>query len=364
MAINNWRYVVTWGYRNPDGTIIEERQRVPSQTVVANDGLPHFHTQSAEFSPAETYRLRADGYYNQGDNALGDAFWTMADEMWKYSSYANSTIKWYEALLNYLRWNEAWLQDAAWKLYNELAWWIQNDYDYVDRMFWPNGELTREVNTYYDDLWNYLATDAGRQAATIAAQWLHSWASLWAIRAQQNQAYNESFARYVQAKEQQINAKQEIATNLMKYMSTLRTEYWDTTNKYIIEMYKRANDLYNQTVASLVKDLNQFNALWASWSWWSSSSLLESLWLTPRGDWTYTDSNGNVYDAKWNKVEGKWISTSEAKSELGKMAPWDKASNVDYVGNWLKYNPAYIMGYEYPKLIWDGVKNIYNWLKD
>ena len=109
------------------------------------------------------------------------------------------------------------------------------------------------MNSYYDDLWNYLATDAWRQAANIAAQWMHSWASLWAIRAQQNEAYNESFGRYVQAKEQEINAKQQIASNLINYMSALRQEYWDTTNQYIISQYQRANDMLNslsQNIAS------------------------------------------------------------------------------------------------------------------
>ena len=120
--------------------------------------------------------------------------------------------------------------------------------------------MTNEINKYYDDLWNYLATDAGRQAATIAAQWMHSWASLWAIRAQQNQAYNESFGRYIQAKEQEINAKQQIAANLINYMSTLRKEYWDTTNQYIISQYQRANDLLNnlsQSIASSNIELAQ-----------------------------------------------------------------------------------------------------------
>ena len=32
MAINNWRYVVTWGYRDPNGQIVEEVQYVPNAT--------------------------------------------------------------------------------------------------------------------------------------------------------------------------------------------------------------------------------------------------------------------------------------------------------------------------------------------
>lgn len=337
MAINNWRYVVTWWYMDPNGNIVEERQWVPNTNLstTQTQATPTVSPSWNYFSPADVYKLQADWYYNQGDTALGDAFWSMANDLWAYSSYANSAITWYDALLNYLRWNETWLQNASWELYNRLTSWIQNDYDYVNRMFWPDGELTREVNTYYDDLWNYLATEAWRQAANIAAQWVHSWASLWSVRAQQNEAYNEAFGRYVQAKEQQINAKQQIATNLINYMSTLRREYWDTTNQYIIEMYKRANDLYNQTAISLANDLNQFNTLrtsW-SWSWWSSSNSLSSLWLIPRENWTYVDTNGNTYKVNTNweleLATNGWITTSEAQAQLWQTVPWSKASNVN-----------------------------------
>ena len=57
----------------------------------------------------------------------------------------------------------------------------------------------------------------------------------------------------LEAKEQEINAKQQIATNLINFMSTLRQEYWDTTNQYIISQYQRANDMLNalsQNIAS------------------------------------------------------------------------------------------------------------------
>ena len=157
---------------------------------------------------------------------------------------------------------------------------------------------------------NYLQTDAWRQAATIAAQWQHSGASLGAIRAQQSEAYNESFNRYVKAKEQQINAKQQLASNLLNYMSTLRKEYWDTTNQYIIEMYKRANDMYNAVAQSAAADVIQYNNLLATpkSSWGSSSSnwnllndllikaILWNIWLN-NVEWEEENSN------EWNYSE-------------------------------------------------------------
>ena len=334
MAINNWRYVVTWGFREPDGTIVEERQRVPGATtdwryvvtwefrepdgtiVEERQWVPWVSTSTSSntiasttsspktthFPNIETYGFQAQGYANQWDNAMASAYGSLVNNLWKYSKFANNTLTWYDALLNYISQNETGLQNVAWKTYNTLVSDIQNQRDYINRMFGPDGELTKEVNAYYDDLWNYLATDAGRQAANIAAQWVHSWASLWAIRAQQNAAYNESFGRYVQAKEQQINAKQQIASNLINYMSALRQEYWDTTNQYIIELYKRANDMYNAIAQSAAKDLIEYNNL--RLSGWSSSS------------WQYYDIFWNLVDKNWKIIKTKAQLDAEKKQTV------------------------------------------------
>ena len=282
MAINNWRPVLTesWPMETNANTtnIVKSAVPVSNQPVITQSwpvetGASAVPTTAVvtPFSNADVYNLQAQWYANQWDNAMANAFWGLANDLWAYSNFANTTIGSADALLNYIRQNETWLQNVAGNLYNQLTWDIQNQRDYINTMFWPNGELTNEVNKYYDDLWNYLATDAGRQAALIAAQWMHSGASLWAIRAQQNEAYNESFGRYIQAKEQQINAKQQIASNLINYMSTLRQEYGDTTNQYIIELYKRANDLYNSVAQSVASDINQYNNLRLSSNKWSSS---------------------------------------------------------------------------------------------
>lgn len=381
MAINNWRYVVTWGYMDPDGNIIEETQYVPNKinspehiisqvnslldwSKTANqirleDNIywTPVNTSTRAFPLEEIYALQSQWYANSWDNAMATAYWDLANSLGNYSKYANTTLWAYDNLLNYMAWNESKLQNAAWKLYNELSSDISNQRNYVNRMFWPDGELTQEVNQYYDDLGNYLATDAGRQAANIAAQWVHSWASLWAIRAQQNEAYNQSFQRYVQAKEQQINAKQQIASNLINFMSTLRKEYWDTTNQYIIEMYKRANDLYNNVALSVAQDMDSYNKLRfaSSWSggWWGNNT---SIWLVDK-DWNPT------MDTDWII---KWQDEAADTSKLGN---WSRSANQNNNSqnnnksnvNWWNVfnsvtNPVWFWGTQLWKWIWGLIK--------
>lgn len=306
MPINNWRSTYDPDYITSQirslalGTKTPEQVRadnnkyltsVPAGTVPPSVNPATRINQT--FTPAETYKLQADGYYNQGNTALWDAY----NALWKwsnaYSNIANDINNFYSQLWRDYAAREGQLAEAKYNLANQLTNDLLSQRQYVTDMFWPNGQLTREVNAYYDDLWNYLATDAWRQAAEIAAQWLHSWASLWAIRAQQNEAYNQSFWRYVQAKEQEINAKQQIASNLINYMSALRQEYWDTTNQYIIQQYQRANDLLNslsQSIASNNIQLAQAR-LASGWSW-SSPSYSYDIY------WNLINSNGEIVMTK------------------------------------------------------------------
>ena len=50
--------------------------------------------------------------------------------------------------------------------------------DYVYGLYGPNGTFTREINTYYDDMGDYLASEAGREMAYADALGVQSGASL------------------------------------------------------------------------------------------------------------------------------------------------------------------------------------------
>lgn len=324
MAVNNWRYVWDpvltkyWPWTTQNAGVKRNVTPITGQPVLTkywpwttqnNTTTTQVATQNnsqiAPFSNVDAYRLQSQWYADQWNNPMANAFWNIANSLWSYSKFANDAVSSADALLNYVKWNETWLQNAAWTLYNNLVWDIQSQRDYINTMFWPNGEFTNEVNRYYDDLWNYLSTDAGRQAANIAAQWMHSWASLWAIRAQQNEAYNESFQRYVQSKEQQINAKQQIASNLINFMSTLRQEYWNTTNQYVIDLYKRANDMYNSIAQNLASEIDWYNKLKLQaslWGWWwgdTMAQVLQLLWLSQLAE------QMKDKDTEWNDDKGK-----------------------------------------------------------
>lgn len=309
------------------------------------------------FSTQDILKQRQQAYTNLWDTNLANIYWNLWNEADAYSNTANQIWGFYNALAQDVANREQWLADAKYNVANQLNQDLLNQRNYAMSMFWPQWQLTTEINKYYDDLWNYLASDAGRQMANIAAQWVHSWASLWAIRAQQNEAYNQSFARYVQAKEQEINAKTNVANQLMNYMSALRKEYWDTTNEYIINQYQRANDLLNNLSTSLAKDnidlanLRLSTSLSGSGSWGWSSSWWTGISYTPIWDWYYFGSDWNYYKAwaDWNPVmvskptEQSNTVTDPAKqttlNDVAKENPQGKVKNAtpDYINDALGY---------------------------
>ena len=373
MAINNWRTFSSWDdaltalqnivntwYASGDDAL-NDAIRIVNQTTSPTETYSAYSNNTTTyptFSVPETLKIQAQGYKDLGNDTLANAYnnlWTWSSQ---YDNVANQIWTFYNSLANDVTWRESMLANEKYKLAQQLNQDLLNSKDYVMGMFGPNGTLTNEVNKYYTDMWNYLATEAGREAANIAAQWVHSWASLWAIRAQQNEAYNNAYSRYLQAKEQEINAKQQIATNLINYMSTLRKEYWDTTNQYIISQYERANDLLNSISTDLV---NQYTQLaWAqirTWGSWGSSSssdnpfanLLSSVVGSLLGgelgdatkEWAWTSDWTNFVATTTDGKKETTTSTSEwSKSNTTESKPknsglWNAALNLAKL--WVKY---------------------------
>lgn len=310
-TVNSWwgRYVVIWWYMDPSGKIIEETQWVPDTTISTTTStmIPHSWTPTLQWTTSGTTKVaqvpygsngvvspmstsdvlwaRYQAAYNSGNTNLADAYKTLNQENTSYNKVANQIADYYNALANDVAQREQWLADAKYdvasKLFNDMA----SQRDYVYGLYGPEGSLTKAINTYYDDMGDYLASEAGREMAYADALWVQSWASLWMMRAQRNQAYNEAFQKSIQIMQAELEAKQSIAQNLINFMTNLRQEYWDTANTYIISQYQRANDLLNTISESIASTSS--NIAMARLSWWGSSS---SKWTD--SDLTWDDLNG------------------------------------------------------------------------
>lgn len=226
-------------------------------------------------STADVLNARYQAAYNQWNTNLANAYKTLNQENTTYNNVANQIADYYNALAQSVAQREAWLADAKYDLANKLFNDMADQKDYVWWLYGPNGSLTKQINTYYDDMWDYLASEAGREMAYADAMWVQSWASLWMMRAQRNQAYNEAFQKSIQVMQAELEAKQTIAQNLITFMTNLRKEYWDTANDYIISQYERANDLLNTIEENIAKSAASIQAArisWGSGGWWGTTT--------------------------------------------------------------------------------------------
>lgn len=265
----SWRYVVVWWYMDPNGNIVEETQWVPgaasTNTTSSNNGgsgmikwVASWISRQASnivspMSTSDVLWTRYQAAYNNWDFNLANAYKALNTENTAYNKVANQIADYYNVLAQDVAKREQWLADAKYAVANKLFNDMASQKDYVRWLYWPNGSLTKAINTYYDDMGDYLASEAGREMAYADAQWIQSWASIWMMRAQRNQAYNEAFQKSIQVMQAELEAKQAIAQNLITFMTNLRQEYWTTANTYIISQYQRANDLLNAISESIAQ---------------------------------------------------------------------------------------------------------------
>ena len=325
-------YTVIWWYMEPDGTIVEEKIYANDQaefddtlkqalelyntdptfkqavdgtrasigssnrttTTLKNSGwrangkggnynpILGGNSWAATITPlstSEVLNARYQAAANAGNTNLANAYKALNKENTSYNKVANQIADYYGALADSVSRREQGLADAKYAVANKLFDDMASQKDYVWWLYWPEGTLTTAINKYYDDMWDYLASEAGREMAYADAMWVQSWASLWMMRAQRNQAYNEAFQKSLQIMATELEAKQSIAQNLITFMSNLRKEYWDTANDYIISQYERANDLLNAIEENIAKTSAQLQAYRFSWGGgWSSSSTSWKKW--------------------------------------------------------------------------------------
>ena len=193
--------------------------------------------------------------YSQSNPAISQQYRNLANQAGMRWDTQRNILNWYDGLANDVANRQQYVTNISGNLANDLLWDINNQRDYIYSLYWPNGSITQEVNDYYSGLSNAISWDTGRQLAQSDVNAKTAGVSVWANRNTQNQIYNEGYERALKAKEADINAKNNIVSSLQNYMSALRQEYGDTTDKYIIQKYQQANDLLNQIQSSMTQDM-------------------------------------------------------------------------------------------------------------
>ena len=329
MLVNLERWLRSWLNNNTSFDSWDDAIAKVEEIIGMNNGNNNGYTSSyvtpttytnttyTPFSTLDTLNMQSQAWADT-DPDIASAYKNLASWLWSYSGMANTIADFYNTAAKQIANREWAYANASFQLADQLNRDLANQRDYIWSVFGPEGSLTTEMNKYYDDMWNYLASEWGRQMAKVAAQWLHSWASLGLLRAQENRAYNEAFANYLKVKEQEINAKQKIQAQLIDYMTKLRAEYGNTTNQYILAQYQRANDLLNKLstdLASQYTNIGLARLQWTGTGWgtWTGTWTGVGTWI---GDWISTT-------AEWVDATGKDIAITSENNATRNMWRWE-----------------------------------------
>ena len=102
-------------------------------------------------------------------------------------------------------------------------------------------------------------------------------------------------------------------------MSTLRKEYWDTTNAYIIAQYERAADLLNNLSSSIASSNAELaTAKLSAATKWSSSSSSSSTPMTWQDYLAVQDYIDKIKSNGWLTDESEWDIVETSDPNLNK----------------------------------------------
>lgn len=315
--------------------------------------------------------------YSQSNPAISQQYRNLANQAGMRWDAQRNILNWYDGLANDVANRQQYVTDISGNLANNLLWDINNQRDYIYSLYWPNGSITQEVNDYYSGLSNAIAWDTGRQLAQNDVNAKMAGASVWANRNTQNQIYNEGYERALKAKEADINAKNNIVSSLQNYMSALRSEYGDTTDKYIIQKYQQANDLLNQIQSSMTQDMVnlensklQFNmqrALsgWASQGSWEEVSEEEKALYD-----SFLQSLSTLQDASANGISEDVLNNSDqavfVKNYLESHPDIRNKINKGFQDSWLTwYTTTWNLATDFVKPLagsWYVPQTMWTWL--
>lgn len=326
----------------------------PQNTTVQNSNTVSVPTFSiAPMSTSDILNARYQAAYNAGNTDLANAYSALNQGNSSYNKIANQITSYYDALAKDVAKREQWLANAKYNVANKLFNDMADQKDYVYGLYGPNGTFTREINTYYDDMGDYLASEAGREMAYADALGVQSGASLWMMRAQRNKAYNEAFQRSLQVMQQELEAKQSIQQNLINFMTALRQEYWDTANTYIISQYQRANDLLNAISENIASTSSQIATSRLSWGWRGGWQQQQQGW------WEITLDDFAVWAKKnWIKADDpRYSQFNKDWSFTISLWSWDTKTFWSWTFNswwWINKLNTYLWTWYVPAWTWAG----------
>lgn len=200
-------------------------------------------------------------------NTLAGQFWDNKDILNQLTNQYN----WYSAFDTAAK-NIGWLYGAFYKTtdpyyenFNRINQWI--DQDVVGKLkdqlntaysqYWPQGDQTKRVASYYDNMLKNVAAQNAVNLGTIAAQSAASWANTWAQRAATSRANLDANTQFMQLKQKEIENYDNIYKNLNSYIDNFVNKYTGSKDKYVRDTYNQLLNYKTQLQQAYLNSLQQ-----------------------------------------------------------------------------------------------------------
>jgi hypothetical protein len=175
---------------------------------------------------------------------------------WQFLNTSNATA---DLFNDYERAINPYLQDYnknSFALWNDILGQLNQQKTNYLNQFWPQWTIQQQLDSYYNWLWQYNASQQAAQQALQSNEALRAtWSSAAANLAWQK--VSDDFANKVnEAAKQRLDEQSKIYQQLNNYLNQFTTQYANTKDKYVLWTYKNLFDLKNQLAWQILQQQN------------------------------------------------------------------------------------------------------------
>lgn len=182
--------------------------------------------------------------YSTTNPALANAYKVAYNGYDDFTNTSNIINNLYSQLKNNTQNLYGWFIDVNNQLDKDITGKYQAALDQAYSQYGPNGQQTKLINDFYNNMGNQLSTQNAVDLWEINAQAMASGANAWAVRNARAWANINANNQYIQMKQAQIENMDNVYKTLNSYLESFNQNYANSKNTYV-------RDTYNQLVNAM-----------------------------------------------------------------------------------------------------------------
>lgn len=175
---------------------------------------------------------------------------------------ANAIGNVYDAYNKTFNQNAQQLVDVNAKVGSDIAQRLWDLQTQVAQQYWPDWTLRKETDQYYKSLYQDLANQSSQTNIANQNDAISRWVDASVARNALAFNKNPQYEKYMQAKAQEVAQLDNLYKTYNQYLQNFLQQYWNTQDKYLIDVYKNIFNAREQIWQQLLNQ--QQSLLWTS----------------------------------------------------------------------------------------------------